>query len=80
MSRRRRGRALRRRYGHFGMKDIKDAGSGLSKLTKEHPAVTAAAVGAATGAVAAGVGAGGAAIIGAAAGIAVQQATLRRGG
>jgi hypothetical protein len=79
MSKKKRGRSLRRRYGHFGTEDIKRGVSSLRKLSNVHPAVTAAAVGAATGAVASGVGAAGAAVLGAAAGIAVQQATKGHG-
>ena len=72
-----RGRALRRRHGHFGMKDIHDATSGIRKLASDNPVVAAAAIGAAVASVSAGMSPGGAALAGAAAGVAVQQATRK---
>lgn len=71
------GRALRRRHGHFGMKDIHDATSGVRKLAADNPMVAAAAIGASVAALSTGMTPGGAALAGAAAGIAVQQATKK---
>ncbi len=75
--RRKRGRALRRRYGHFGMADVERSTATLRKMAHDNPAVTAAALGAASGAIAAGMGAGTAALLGAAAGVAVEQTVKR---
>lgn len=77
MSKRRKGHSLRRRYGHFGLSDVTAGAGKLRKLASENPEVTAAAVGAAGGAIAAGMTAGTAAMIGAIAGVAVEQATKR---
>lgn len=73
----RRGRSLRRRYGHFGLTDVKDAAGNLRAMARDNPEVTAAALGASAGALAAGMGTGTAALVGAAAGIAVEQAVRR---
>ena len=73
----RRGRALRRRYGHFGMADIHKGTADLRKLASDNPLVTAAAVGAAGGALTAGMTTGSAALIGAMAGIAVEEAVKK---
>jgi len=75
--RRKRGRALARRYGHFGMQDIHSATANLRKIAQDNPAVTAAALGASASALASGMGSGTAALLGAVAGIAVEQATRK---
>lgn len=77
MSRRRRGRALRRRYGHrrygHSLKDVENTTADLRKLVKDNSFIVAAAAGAGLGAVVAGMGAGQAALIGAGVGAVVDQ-------
>ncbi len=73
----RRGRALRRRHGHFGMADVHSGTAGIRKLMSDNPEVTAAAIGATTAALVVGMGRGAAMAVGAAAGVAVQQATRK---
>jgi hypothetical protein len=77
MSKRKRGLALRRRYGHFGLKDIQEGTAGIRKLAADNPLVTAAAIGATIGAVSAGMTPASAAAVGSVAGVAVQQAMKR---
>lgn len=68
---------MRRRYGHFGMSDVHNATAGIRKLASDNPAVAAAVIGGTVAAVTAGMSPGPAALAGAAAGIAVQQATRK---
>lgn len=70
----RRIRALARRYGHFGMTDVHNTTAGVRKLVGDNPMVAAMAMGGALGAISAGMSPGSAALIGAATGIAVEQA------
>ena len=72
----RKGRAMRRRhYGHFGFKEIHDSTAGVRKIFSDNPAAAAAIVGGTVAAVAAGLPPAHAALAGAAAGVAVQQAS-----
>jgi hypothetical protein len=68
--RRRKGRSLRKRYGHFGVGDVK-------KIAKDNPLVAAAVIGGAAGASAAmaGMGLGASALIGAGGTIAAHELT-----
>jgi hypothetical protein len=77
MARRKRGRALRRRYGHFGLDDVNSGALKIRQLAGNNPEITAAAIGGASAALAAGMTPGTAAMLGAVAGVAVQQATKK---
>jgi len=68
--RHKKGRSLRRRYGHFGIGDVK-------KVAKENPLIAAAVIGGAAGAAAAasGMGLGASALIGAGGTIAAHEFT-----
>lgn len=74
---RKKGKALSRRYGHFGMADIHKASSGVRKFGADHPYVAGAALGAVAGAIAAGAPPTTAALAGAVVGIAAQEATRK---
>ena len=64
---------LRRRFGHSAMASVEGAASDLVKTAKGNPIVTAAVVGATGGLVAGAAGVLPGAVIGAAAGVAVER-------
>jgi hypothetical protein len=70
MAKRRKGRSLRKRYGHFAVSDVK-------KIAKDNPLMAAALIGGAAGATAAaaGMGLGASALVGAGGTIAVHELT-----
>jgi outer membrane lipoprotein SlyB len=70
-------RALARRYGHFNMGDVNKASGAVKRFTHDHPLVAGAAMGAAATAVTAGSSPATAALVGAIAGVAAQEATKR---
>lgn len=73
------GHALRRRYGHFGMADVENGVAHIRRLATDNPTVTAAVFGATSAALASGMPTGAAAVLGATAAIAVEKASKHGG-
>jgi hypothetical protein len=77
MAKKKKSWALAKRYGHFDMGKVHKATADVRKLASDNPLVAAALVGSGIGAIGAGMTLGGAALVGAAAGIAVEQALTK---
>jgi len=75
--RKKKSKALAKRYGHFGMANVNRAGGAVRQFAHDHPLVAGAAIGGAAAAIAAGAPVKTAALIGAIAGIGAQETTKR---